>query len=105
MMDQELKQKWIKALRSRKYKQARSSLHMDGKYCCLGVLMAIQNAKDFRYLDKPIPDKCFLGGLSTDVAFTLAAANDGTENFINGAQMRKHSFLEIADYLERERGI
>lgn len=30
--------KWIKALRSKKYKQGYGTLRRDGKFCCLGVL-------------------------------------------------------------------
>jgi len=37
-MNKRIKQKWIKALRSGKYKQGRGHLHYDDKYCCLGVL-------------------------------------------------------------------
>jgi len=29
--------KWVKALRSKKYKQGKSHLNKDGRYCCLGV--------------------------------------------------------------------
>ena len=34
-------QKWIRALRSGRYKQTRKFLRSDGKYCCLGVLCNI----------------------------------------------------------------
>jgi hypothetical protein len=38
-MNPEYKAKWIAALRSGKYEQARSALHQEGKgMCCLGVL-------------------------------------------------------------------
>lgn len=38
-MNQRIKTKWIKALRSGKYKQGFNDLKTeDGKYCCLGVL-------------------------------------------------------------------
>ena len=38
-MDQEIKQKWVKALRSGKYKQGETYLHRtDNRFCCLGVL-------------------------------------------------------------------
>lgn len=30
--------RWVKALRSRKYRQGKKFLANDGKYCCLGVL-------------------------------------------------------------------
>jgi hypothetical protein len=105
MMNPKIKQKWIKALRSRKYKQGRGRLRMGDKYCCLGVLMAIQNADDSLYDGRPIPSKWFLGGLSIKAAYTLIAANDGKVNILTNAEMKKHSFREIANYLERERRI
>lgn len=38
-MDQELKQNWVDALRSGKYKQARSVLRTkNNEFCCIGVL-------------------------------------------------------------------
>ena len=45
MMDKALKQKWTKALRSGRYKQAQGVLKMDGAYCCLGVLCNVMGAK------------------------------------------------------------
>ena len=41
-MKQEIKQKWIDALKSGEYQQGRERLKTkDGKYCCLGVLCDI----------------------------------------------------------------
>ena len=42
-MDAKLKAKWIKALRSGKYKQGRGTYYnrQTGRYCCLGVLAAV----------------------------------------------------------------
>ena len=37
-MNQEIKEKWVAALRSGKYTQGHASLCKDNKYCCLGVL-------------------------------------------------------------------
>lgn len=37
-MDPNIKQKWIEALRSGKYQQARRALRDGDRYCCLGVL-------------------------------------------------------------------
>ncbi len=31
------KAKWLKALRSGKYKQGKGALHRDGNFCCIGV--------------------------------------------------------------------
>ena len=37
-MDKKIKKKWLKALRSGKYKQGRDALRIGNKFCCLGVL-------------------------------------------------------------------
>ena len=37
-MKKDIKTKWVKALRSGKYKQAAGKLKDDNGYCCLGVL-------------------------------------------------------------------
>lgn len=40
-MTKEKMQKLVDALRSGKYQQGRHSLHVDGKFCCLGVACVI----------------------------------------------------------------
>lgn len=40
-MDAELKAKWVKALRSGEYQQAKDHLRRGGGFCCLGVLCEI----------------------------------------------------------------
>lgn len=37
-MDAAIKKKWIRALRSGKYKQGKNALRIGDKHCCLGVL-------------------------------------------------------------------
>lgn len=45
-MDKKLKTKWVKALRSGKYKQGKGVLRtVDNKFCCLGVLVDVMNKK------------------------------------------------------------
>jgi hypothetical protein len=105
MMNQEIKREWIEALRSGKYKQARGFLRYRGGYCCLGVLMDIQGAKDDAFNDGDVPTARFSAGLPISAKLVLAAANDGTECAENGQIMRPHTFNEIANYLEREKGI
>jgi len=40
-MKQEIKDKWVAALRSGEYKQGKNRLRTDDTYCCLGVLCAV----------------------------------------------------------------
>ncbi len=45
-MNQEVKQKWLEALRSKRYTQGRGALRRGQAYCCLGVLCdAIDSSK------------------------------------------------------------
>jgi len=92
-MDPELKRKWIKALRSGKYKQGRGQLwrKSDNSYCCLGVLEAIQG--------NMTPTGTIHGTLSAIaresaqgyyIRNLLAYMNDQPES----------SFKAIADYIE-----
>ena len=37
-MNQELKAKWLEALRGGKYEQGKGKFELRGKFCCLGVL-------------------------------------------------------------------
>lgn len=45
-MKKNIAQKWVKALRSGKYKQGADALYANGKHCCLGVLCAISPWKN-----------------------------------------------------------
>jgi hypothetical protein len=101
MMDQKIKKKWIKALRSGEYEQGIGRLHYDGKYCCLGVLMAVQGASV--YPSTALPPDQFRAKLSLLALSILAAANDGQR--CPYIKMNKHTFKQIADYLKSEPGI
>ena len=48
-MDQRIKKRWIKALRSGEYEQGRGQLCKDNKFCCLGVLYDIEHDGDWIY--------------------------------------------------------
>lgn len=43
-MDSNLKQKWVRALRSGKYFQASGALRTEDGYCCLGVLCDVYDS-------------------------------------------------------------
>lgn len=93
VLSEALKAKWIAALRSEKFKQARGKLKDGQAYCCLGVLCKVaripltkngmfpQGADDYR----PIWDLL----RNEHAGRTLATMNDG-----------RTSFLKIADYIE-----
>jgi len=89
-MDKDIKEKWVKALRSGEYTQGNMYLRTEcGQHCCLGVLLEVQGCKDIpTHATEELPAG-YEAGLSTDICLTLANKND-----------RGVSFAEIADYIE-----
>ena len=85
-------QKWVKALRSGKYRQTKHQLGRFGAFCCLGVACKLAVAegiikdKDFKRgdesLPKPVQDwlgmKSSVGALGS---YSLASMNDNGEPF------------------------
>lgn len=104
-MNKKLKVKWVKALRSGKFKQGQGALYDEDGYCCLGVLCKVvgaqgrcnsYGAKIFTY--KGTREGCYLpealakeARISTRSQQTLAKKND-RDNW---------SFGRIANYIEK----
>jgi hypothetical protein len=100
MMDKEIKRKWIEALRSGDYKQGRGWLRdKEGNYCCLGVLMEVQDVQDDLSWAPTVPKHGLLAGIDSYMVDVLVALNDGISN--GGQVMKLHSFAEIADFVEK----
>jgi hypothetical protein len=107
-MDQVIKEKWVKALRSGEFKQIQNRLGcLNHGMCCLGVLTHIQGVDltgyyesydeyDGEYKDewayKEEPPTEYMAGITTDQSLILMDMND---------EQRK-SFVEIADYVEKK---
>jgi hypothetical protein len=93
----ELKAKWVAALRSGQYQQARERMKAaDGALCCLGVLCVISGVE-------PIE----LSAGQVMVGDGNAASYDFVQEqglvpsvFITLNDKRKWSFAQIADYIE-----
>lgn len=85
-MEKELKAKWIKALRSRKFKQGQQLLHHEGsnEYCCLGVLCAVAG--------KPLDAESYTW---------LTAVTKDYGPFVKMNDDDGKSFKEIASYIEQ----
>lgn len=49
-MPKEMKQRWVEALHSGKYKQAQGALEKEGGYCCLGVLQMVVDGQVETYV-------------------------------------------------------
>lgn len=97
-MKAELKAKWIAALRSGKYPQARKQLRtVDGRFCCLGVLCEVAGIQRVEspcgYVQNGYG---YVGSLPTglidddNIESSLVAKND-----IAGA-----TFADIADWID-----
>jgi hypothetical protein len=105
-MDQKVKRKWIAALRSGKFKQARETL-LDkdtGAMCCLGVLAHIQvcDLTRLKNLEKVTPPRGYAAGLAPKDAKRLASMNDGHDwSAFMQPKIKKLSFKGIASYIEK----
>jgi hypothetical protein len=108
-MDKKWKRKWVKALRSGEYKQAKGALKKRGGYCCLGVLCDVvkkelhQEWDDegaFLNYDASLPPKVMLlVGLDTSFAeYINTKIKD--KNLMEDNDCGK-SFKQIANTIER----
>jgi hypothetical protein len=96
-MDSDLKKRWVEALRSGKYKQGRHDLRFRDAFCCLGVLLDLNDPEGWlgfgqhrlgngeeAYIKHPGKF-----GVAGPTQRKLARMNDSGK-----------SFSEIADYIE-----
>lgn len=100
MMNPKIKEKWVKALRSGRYKQGRGRLKRGDKYCCLGVLCKIMRLKsrDNQILSENIVDKAGLDfPLGNPVKY-----KDETHSLTYLNDFVGLSFKEIADIIEEQ---
>jgi len=114
-LNPELKSKWLTALRSGEYEQARGDLSRGKGFCCLGVLCQVaglelekqsygvtHDASNAVVVDgvvvgyKPIEDLLGGGEVGSDAVSELYSRNDGLR------EHHKHSFAKIADYIEEK---
>lgn len=93
-MDQQIKQKWIVALRSGNYPQhtGRLTNFSNNAYCCLGVLRLIIDPGYLRYSNEctSILIEEHRAGLTGEQMANLSLRND-----------KGDSFSEIADHIEK----
>ena len=102
-MNKEIKEQWIKALRSGNYQQCKNYLNREDKeFCCLGVLCEISNLKKSGSEVKSYTDSFF----ASSVTYLPNAFRDKIE--ITGEQEARLirmndngvSFNEIAKYID-----
>lgn len=101
-MDPEIKAKWVEALRSGKYTQARGTLkkEVEGSgvsYCCLGVLCEVAGLAYAAWQGIPPEASLDKVGLPDGEALKLTQMNDGCDEVL----LSSMSFPVIADYIEK----
>lgn len=106
-MKKSVMKKWVKALRSGKYKQCRWQLKDGDKYCCLGVLCDISKLSKFDgtggYLDEELelPDDVLEYAHMRDSVGKFIAKNNRETSLSTLNDDRQYSFKKIADYIEK----
>ena len=115
-MNKQIKARWVRALRSGKYKQGKEALHQDGQYCCLGVLCDISGVgkwevcrhvvgeqyvtgqwASFTRLTPQVMDWAGLKSLSGDLHMELMGIPDCSLVYLND---QGESFETIANVIE-----
>lgn len=102
-MDTELKQRWVEALRSDKYKQGRKRLRnpdYQDEFCCLGVLADLIDPEAWH------GHLWYTEYLGCETSLPLDILPRGVQNQLMLMNDRpSSSFTEIADYIEAKNGI
>ncbi len=107
----EVKQKWVEALRSGRYKQGRRKLRVGDEYCCLGVLCDIAGTElDATWIPCPVftgqdPPSYIFGAtaltqLDAEQAHSIGIRQAEQKQLIFMNDTQNSSFSEIADYIE-----
>lgn len=104
-MDKKIKARWIKALRSGRYRQIQLDLaDSENGRCCLGVLRTICRNKSHHQNDAQMlsPEFCEKVGLGPEIAAECAGTppkkSQGYLSLLNDD--KGYSFEEIADFIE-----
>lgn len=113
-MDEELKAKWVAALRSGKYTQTKGTLRDDRGFCCLGVLLDVWgdcnggwDGDVYRYETRDIEGEIELESELGKLSKLLLGDKEGEEGILIGMNdgdhlkgMVQQPFNVIADYIE-----
>ena len=100
MISKKLKAAWIKALRSRGYRQTTAALQSGPRnYCCLGVLCRVaERTTDF----KPrINDGVLLGGTLKMQGNNFGLTKKQQNVLIKMNDQKGESFTTIAEYIQK----
>ena len=105
-MNKEIKDKWVKALRSGEYKQGRFYLQQDNLFCCLGVLCKVLDVPNFvsDYRNNTTAfnfgNEYSHAGLPTTFCQNIELSDIEEGELINMNDELGKNFSQIADYIE-----
>lgn len=102
--------KWIKALRSGKYKQCHGKFKENGKYCVIGVLINLYEKENSYLYEKEYYDSLEEDQFSSEILewaglpiepikinrIPIGKYNDGDDN------IERKNFTQLADMIEKE---
>lgn len=125
-MKKKVKKLWVEALRSGKYKQCKNSLRRGEKFCCLGVLCDLYGKEkkvnvwnrlkpgdtdfqngEFQHISRRLAALGSIAHLPASV-MKWAGLSEGDPDVGFGASLAscndnwEKSFVEIADYIEKD---
>lgn len=102
-MDERIK-KWIKALRSGRYKQGQETLYnkVDKTYCCLGVYARVNKMKGHRNMGRFVDEDEPEGPVHIYGSFRSLSSKEFPDIYelIDLNDVEGKTFEEIADYIE-----
>ena len=114
-MNQEIKQRWVEALRSGEYKQGYEYLYNCGAFCCLGVLTDLYiKEHGFQWKRNPDDIRSFEGHSSSLPESVQEWAGAGIlgawpvilgESAVSYNDKYKYSFDKIANLIEEDKDL
>lgn len=101
-MDNDIKNKWVAALRSGKYRQGRGHLRNNNdEYCCLGVLCDVVDTTRWESGYTCYEYEECSGQLPSEMVKYLDISDVNQSSLINMNDIKKSTFEEIADWIEK----
>lgn len=97
-MNKKVKTKWLKALRSGRYKQTKAQLMNNDGYCCLGVCLITNKLMTKKAIDN---HQVFEGAmLPSKIRINIGLTVKTQEKLVNMNDAEGKDFREIADWIE-----
>ncbi len=100
-LTKKLKKEWIRALRSGEYKQCEEYLHLDGGFCCLGVLLDINEDVDWEQDEGDDFWTANIDGITHNHLYGQKIIGEAAAKRLANKNDRGESFNMIADWIEK----